>query len=127
MWNNYKFKVFLNISLIVFLFIGLYVFLTDNSEKNNISFILLTLSGFLYPIQRLKKLKKENSNQLIMSIKTYKIIETILLFFGIVYYILYFTIDIPKPYNNIGFISVGVMFFIGKIIRKKENKLNQSV
>ena len=127
MWNSYKFKVFLNISLIFFLFIGLYVFLTDNSEKNNISFILLTLSGFLYPIQRLKKLKKENSNQLIMSIKTYKIIETILLFFGIVYYILYFTIDIPKPYNNIGFISVGVMFFIGKIIRKKENKLNQSV
>jgi hypothetical protein len=57
-----------------------------------------------------------------MSIKTYKIIETILLFFGIVYYILYFTIDIPKPYNNIGFISVGVMFFIGKIIRKKERK-----
>jgi hypothetical protein len=43
MWNSYKFKVFL----------------TDNSEKNNISFILLTLSGFLYPIQRLKKLKKE--------------------------------------------------------------------
>ena len=127
MWNSYKFKVFLNISLIFFLFIGLYVFLTDNREKNNLSFILLTLSGFLYPIQRLKKLKKENSNQLIMSIKTYKIIETILLFFGIVYYILYFTIDIPKPYNNIGFISVGVMFFIGKIIRKKENKLNQSV
>jgi hypothetical protein len=62
-----------------------------------------------------------------MNIKTYKIIETILLLFGIVYYILYFTIDIPKPYNNIGFISVGVMFFIGKIIRKKENKLNQSV
>ncbi len=62
MWNSYKFKVFLNISLIVFLFIGLFVFLTDNRDKNNISFILLTISGFIYPIQRLKKLKKENTN-----------------------------------------------------------------
>ncbi len=59
-----------------------------------------------------------------MNIKTYKIIETTLLLFSILYYILYFTIEIPKPYNNIGFISVGVMFFIGKIIRKKENKTN---
>lgn len=62
MWNSYKFKVFLNISLIFFLLIGLFVFLTDNREKNNISFILLTLSGFIYPIQRLKKFKKEKSN-----------------------------------------------------------------
>jgi hypothetical protein len=62
-----------------------------------------------------------------MNIKTYKIIETTLLLFNILYYILYFTIEIPKPYNNIGFISVGVMLFIGKIIRRKESKLNQSV
>ncbi len=62
-----------------------------------------------------------------MDIKTYKIIETILLLFSIVFYILYFTIDIPKPYQNIGHISVGFMYLIDKIIRKKENKLNQSV
>ncbi len=62
-----------------------------------------------------------------MSIKTYKTIETILLLFSIVFYILYFTIDIPKPHQNIGHISVGFMYLIDKIIRKKENKLNQSV
>ena len=62
MWNSYKFKVFLNISLI-FLFIGLFVFLTDGRlEKNKISFSLLILSSFIYPIQRLLKLKREKSN-----------------------------------------------------------------
>lgn len=61
MWNSYKFKVFLNISLILFLFIGLFVFLTDSRfEKIKISFLLLNLSCFIYPIQRLLKLKKEN-------------------------------------------------------------------
>ncbi len=63
MWNSYKFKVFLNISLIFFLFIGLFVFLTDGRlEKNKISFSLLILSSFIYPIQRLLKLKREKSN-----------------------------------------------------------------
>lgn len=60
-----------------------------------------------------------------MDIKTYKIIENILLLISIVFYILYFTIDITKPYENLGFISVGVMVLIGKIIRKKENQLKE--
>lgn len=63
MWNSFKFKVSLNIILIIFLFVGLFVFLTDGRlEKNKISFSLLILSSFIYPIQRLKKLKKDNSN-----------------------------------------------------------------
>jgi len=57
-----------------------------------------------------------------MSIKKYIIIETILLFIILVFYILDFAIDIPEPYQHLGIILVGVMVLISKIIRKKERK-----
>jgi len=60
-----------------------------------------------------------------MSIKTYIIIETILLLITLVCYILYFIIDNGKTYHHIGITSFFVMVFISKIIRKKEKKLKE--
>ena len=60
-----------------------------------------------------------------MSIKTYIIIETILLLITLVCYILYFTIDNGKIYHHIGITLFFVMIFISKIIRKKENQLKE--
>jgi hypothetical protein len=60
MWNNYKFKVFLNISLIIFQFIVVLIILTDNFDKKNIFLSLCLLIGIIYPIERLSKLKREN-------------------------------------------------------------------
>jgi hypothetical protein len=62
-----------------------------------------------------------------MSIKTYKIIETILLLITLVFYILAFTFDNGKTYHYIALTSLFVMVLIGKIIKKKEKQLNQSV
>jgi hypothetical protein len=65
MWNSYKFKVFLNISLITFQLICVYVIITDNSfGKLKISMSVFFVTSMMYPIQRLLKLNKENkSNQ----------------------------------------------------------------
>lgn len=60
-----------------------------------------------------------------MSIKTYKIIKTILLLITLLFYILAFTIDKDKIYHNIGVTSLLVMVLISKLIRKKENQLKE--
>lgn len=60
-----------------------------------------------------------------MSIKTYKIIETILLLITLVLYILAFTIDNGKTYHFIALTSLFVMVLIGKIIKKKEKQLKE--
>ena len=60
-----------------------------------------------------------------MSIKTYKIIETILLLITLLFYILAFTIDNDKIYHNIAVTSLLVMVLIRKLIRKKEKQLKE--
>ena len=60
MWNSYKFKVFLNVSLITFYLISIYVILTDSIGKLNILLSVFVFISMIYPIQRLLKLKKEN-------------------------------------------------------------------
>jgi hypothetical protein len=60
-----------------------------------------------------------------MSIKTYKIIETILLLITLVFYILAFTIDNGKTYHFLALTSLFVMVLIGKIIKKKEKQLKE--
>jgi hypothetical protein len=60
-----------------------------------------------------------------MSIKTYKIIETILLLITLVFYILAFTIDNGKTYHYIALTSLFVMVLISKLIRKKEKQLKE--
>lgn len=58
MWNSYKFKFFLNISVIIFQLIVVFIILTDNFDKKSIFLSVCILSQIFFPIERLIKLKR---------------------------------------------------------------------
>jgi hypothetical protein len=58
MWNSYKFKLFLIVSVIIFQLIVVFIILTDNFDKKSIFLSVCLLTGIIYPIERLLKLKR---------------------------------------------------------------------
>ena len=102
----------------------------DNPNNNFINVVLFGLffsfvGKLIYQIQRLKKLKKENSNQYIMNVKYLKIFHTLLLLISSVFFILFFTYDESKTFSGLGSLFCGIMVLVEEIIRKKENQLKE--
>lgn len=62
MFNSYRFKLFINVFMIILQFFVVFSILTDNFDKKSIFLSLCLLISIIYPIERLLKLKKENSN-----------------------------------------------------------------